>query len=611
MQPVRSWQVEPQTALDAHAISTPRPRLLRPRPDRWGDSEPLLLAALGQLELQEEVPYGSPQRVQLERQVTRALFAHFAPHVGGFKQRGSPGAVDSCLELWFDTDSDAAAVRHAAAEDQLVRLRAMPGSGDVAVPVQLAAGRYHCQHTCIIIHGLPYEYCRAGLAQTLLDCAGCPRDTYVVRGEFLGDLPGELAAGTHGVGNGNACLAYIQTPDEDRHLSCLPKRFFIDGDTRINISRPRQLRQPSQPSSFQSQEPAPVPSRRPGPRQIRQRQRAAQVRTRAAATAQVSHPTPSAQLRELEARVQASRAPGGDRSGLGACAPLREARSAQRFRPAGDTQPPTPMDCTPAHRAKVLPAARQALADMDIDAPPAPAQRPAPMEWETQEGSLPQQEKRRRSARTRDTGAPTPMDWDLPSRQDPPQPAHRRPPQLELSGVPVERIEECQDWVAGHTDISPEDCAAAIRRLHSANPLALVIGGDESADREVRHRLLCDTLRDTHGADSVPVDAYGLPALTVEELAQQAQVPAAPPGLQQERPTVPPGFESRAAATRAAQRAARDALAGLPAPRRSARTRQQPTQWWLQQEQQQQQVEHRISRSTRSEGPPARRPSQP
>ena len=591
--------MQPQTALDAHAISAPRPRLLRPRPDRWGDSEPLLLAALGQLELQEEIPYGSPQRIQLERQVIRALSAHFTPHVGGFKQRGSPGAVDSCLELWFDTDSDAAAVRHAAAEDQLVRLRAMPGSSDVAVPVQLAAGRYHCQHTCIIIHGLPYEYCSAGLAQTLLDCAGCPRDTYVVRGEFLGDLPGELAAGTHGVGNGNACLAYIQTPDEDRHLGRLPKCFFIDGDTRINISRPRQLRQPSQPSSFQSQ-PAPVPSRRPGPRQIRQRQRAAQANTRTAATAQVTQPTPSAQLQELEARVQASRAPGGDRSGLGTSAPIRVARSAQRFRSAGNTQPLAPMDCTPPRRAQVLPVTREALADMDMDAPPPPPPLPAPMEWDTEECSLPQQETRRKSARIRDTGAATPMDWELPHR-------------LELSGVPVERIEECQDWLAGHTPFSPTDCAAAIRRLHSEDPFALVVGRDEPGDRAVRHQLLCDILRDTHGADSLPEDAYGLPALTPEELAQLAEVPAAPPGLQQVRPTVPPGFEYRAAATRAAQRAAQVALEGLPAPRRSARTRQRPTEWWLQQEQQQQQqqMEHRISRSTGSEGPPARRPSQP
>jgi hypothetical protein len=74
MQTVESWQLEPQRALDAHALSTPRPRLLRLRLDWWEDSEPLLLAALGQPELQEEVPYDSPERMQLELQVTRGLY---------------------------------------------------------------------------------------------------------------------------------------------------------------------------------------------------------------------------------------------------------------------------------------------------------------------------------------------------------------------------------------------------------------------------------------------------------------------------------------------------------------------------------------------------------
>ncbi|KAK9915750.1 hypothetical protein WJX75_003597 [Coccomyxa subellipsoidea] len=431
------------------------------------------------------------------------------------------------------------------------------------------------------------------------------RDTYVVRGEFLGDLPGQLAVGTHGVGNGNACLAYIQTPDDDRHLGRLPKRFFIDGDTRINITRPGQLRQPSQPSSFQSQRSAPDPSRRSGPRPIRQRQRAAQARTRTAAAAQPTQPAPSAQLQLLEARVQASRAPGGNRSGLGASASISGARSSPRFRPAGDTQPLTPMDCTPPRCAQILPAARQALTDMEVDAPPPPPPLPSPMEWETQACSVPQRELQRGSARARDTDEATPMDWDLPHRDDPPQITPRRPPPLELSGVPDDRVEECLEWLA--------DSAAAIRRLHSDAPLALVSGGNAPADRERRHQLLCDALRRIHGADSLPEDSYGLPALTPEELAQPAEVPAAPLGRQQVRPTVPPGFESRAAAGRAAQRAAQVALAGLPAPRRSARTRHQPTEWWLHQQERQQerqQAEHRIPRSTGSEGPPARRPSQ-
>ena len=89
--------------------------------------------------------------------------------------------------------------------------------------MQLSAGRLHCQHTCILLHGLPYEYCTEGLTQILLDCAGCPRDTYTVRGEFFGDLAGELAAGSHLVGNGSACLAYIQTPDDDKQTNNVPR----------------------------------------------------------------------------------------------------------------------------------------------------------------------------------------------------------------------------------------------------------------------------------------------------------------------------------------------------------------------------------------------------
>ncbi|CAL8470199.1 g9741 [Coccomyxa elongata] len=104
--------------------------------------------------------------------VSRALLAHFGPHLAAVVQRGTPGAADRRLECWFDTVPAAAAARHTAAEDQLVRLRAVPGSGDVVVPVKLSAGRLHCQHTCITIDG-------------------------------------ELAAGSHLVGNGSACIAYI------------------------------------------------------------------------------------------------------------------------------------------------------------------------------------------------------------------------------------------------------------------------------------------------------------------------------------------------------------------------------------------------------------------
>ena len=490
------------------------------------------------------------------------------------------------------------------------------------MPVQLTAGRAHCQHSCIIIHGLPYEYCTEGLTQTLLDCAGCPRETYVLRGEFLGDLGGDLAAGSHHVGSGKACLAYIQTPDDDRHLSRLPKRFFIDGDTRINISRPGQMRQASQTASFQVEQSAPQPARRTGPRPIRQRHRAAQARMRDTREPQMSQQSPSPQLQQLEARVQAGRAPGTDRSGLGLSAATRPTRIGPRFQPARDTQPAAPMDCTPPIGAQVVPATSQTQAAMEIDAQPDAARSPAamPMEWETPACAAPQRSPRRRIAPARD--AASPMDCDLPqtsmpARSAPTQgdtvqvPPSSAPP-LELSGVPSERIEDCLEWLAAHTHFSTADRVAAIRQLHRDAPLALVSGGDSPAVRDQRYRLLCDMLRRTHGADSLPEDSYGTAALI-------PVIPAAAFGRQQSRPAIPPGFEPRAAATRAARQAAQTALAGLAAPRRSGRIRQQPTKWWLQQEKEQKQEqerqrrpqqEHRTPSSTRSEGLPARRPSQ-
>ena len=88
MQAIRpTWQLQPQRALDAHALQTPRPRPLRARPSRWGDSEPLLVADLGHLELAADVAYGSQQRRDLELQVSRALLTHFGPHLAAVVQR--------------------------------------------------------------------------------------------------------------------------------------------------------------------------------------------------------------------------------------------------------------------------------------------------------------------------------------------------------------------------------------------------------------------------------------------------------------------------------------------------------------------------------------------
>ena len=627
-----AWQLEPQRALDDHALRSPRPRPLRARPSRWGDSEPLLVADLGHLELAEDVAYGSQQRRALELQVSRALLAHFGEHLAAVVQRGTPGAADRRLECWFDTVPAAAAARHAAAEDQLVRLRAVPGSGDVAVPVKLSAGRLHCQHTCVIIHGLPYEYCTEGLAQTLLDCAGCPRDIYTVRGEFFGDLTGDLAGGCHLVGNGSACLAYIQTPDDDRHLGRLPKRFFIDGDTRINITRPGQLRQPSQPTSFEAQLSASQQAVRSGPRPIRQRHRAAaQARSHSARATQAAATLGgSPQLQDLEARVHASQVPGSGHSGLGhtGLGPASRRRQGPRFQPARDTQTAAPMDCSPPIGAEVLPPLGQVPVAMEVEPPTPPSE---PLSGSRIEPAPPPSQVRRGTPRRRVSGTAdaSDMDCDAPvaagERGASTEPHTAQPhvaslPPLELSGVPSTRVEECLAWLAGHTHFGPAQTAAAIRLLYEQQPL-LLLSGDTLAETGARHDSLCDILRRTHGADSLPRDSYGLPPLTAADLADpaaHAQLAAAP-ARQQNRPAIPPGFEPRVTASRAAQNAAQLALTGLPAVRRSTRARQPTGKWWTHQPPQQQEhrdrtpqpQEHRNRMPHDTEGAPTRRPSQP
>ena len=632
MQAIRpTWQLQPQRALDAHALQTPRPRPLRARPSRWGDSEPLLVADLGHLELAADVAYGSQQRRDLELQVSRALLTHFGPHLAAVVQRGTPGAADRRLECWFDTVPAAAAARHAAAEDQLVRLRAVPSSGDVAVPVQLSAGRLHCQHTCILLHGLPYEYCTEGLTQILLDCAGCPRDTYTVRGEFFGDLAGELAAGSHLVGNGSACLAYIQTPDDDRHLGRLPKHFIIDGDTRINITRPGQMRQPCQPTSLQADLSASQPAARAGPRPIRQRQRAAaQARSRGAHDAQ---PAPlsggSPQLQDLEARVHASQVPGSGHSGLGhsgivPTAVSRRSQRGPRFQPARDTQPAAPMDCTPPIGAEVLPPLSQAPVAMEVEVPPPPSPpvSDSPMECASPSGRVGRRSSRRRVG---DTAPTSDMDCDEPaattdSASQPPsldtgpgtgQPHASSLQPLELSGVPSTRIEECLAWLASHTHFAPAQTTAALRSLYDQQPLMLQSGGDTFAACEARHDSLCEILRTIHGADSLPQDSYGQSPLTAVDMAA-ADEGAAAPSRQRNRPAIPPGFEPRVTASIAAQHAAQVALTGLSAVRRSARIRQPAGKWWTHQPPQEQVHRNRITGTrTYREGLPGRRPSQP
>ena len=358
MQTVKSWQLEPQRALDAHALSTPRPRLLRPRPDRWGDSEPLLLAALGQLELQEEVPYGSPERMQLEPHRPAQRTAAWSSGLTRSRQQLRRGMRRQRTSL-------SGCVRFLAAATSQCRCGSLLGVSTARTPASSSMG------------------CRTSTAERVLRkpfwTVLAPQG-HVRCSRRLRDLPGPLAVGTHGVSNGNACLAYIQTPDEDRHLGRFPKRFSIDGDTRTYITRPWQLRQPSQPSSFQSQHSA--PERRAArvlDRSVSRSAHGAQARKRTAAAAQPTQPAPSSKVQQLEARVQASRAPSTHAIGylgkpglVGARIALPQEDSAipkrrastkayhRKATPSNEHVPstrgyPRPQRCTPARRQRNTP----------------------------------------------------------------------------------------------------------------------------------------------------------------------------------------------------------------------------------------------------------------
>ena len=120
----------------------------------------------------------------------------------------------------------------------------------------------------------------------------------------------------------------------------------------------------------------------------------------------------------------------------------------------------------------------------------------------------------------------------------------------------------------GHTHFSPRDGVAALSQLHRDEPLALQ-SGDSLAARHQRLTMLCDTLREIHGSDSLPEDSYGLPACTPAALGPREGSPAQTSGRRQGTLAIPPGFQSHAtsvparataatiaAAVRAASRAA-------------------------------------------------------
>lgn len=395
-----SWLKEPQEALERLAAALAQP--LGGRPGGWGESRPVLLACLGELELMgaPAVPYGTPERGSLERHAMQGLAGHFGDRLRQVDRRGTAGGVDSRLELVFDSSAAAVSARQAAADSQRVAVPAAGLQPAISIPVRMGPGRLLCTHTTVIVHSLPAEFRNAGLGAALLACAGYAAEECTVRGEFVGELPKDLAACGFGaaVGHGSACLIYVQTPEADRHLGRLPRFFMVDGH-RVSISRPQALRQWSSVPGTIAAAAAAVAARRPdqaqaaaastarptGPRAIRLRQRATLQATRPQAAPPADSGSLSVQLQHLQAAVRAGRTPGRDRRGLGCHEPAQAPPGRIRL---GDSQQqqPTPMDCQTSAPAEPPHSRNQATA-MEVDtSQPAPGRGTATaMEWDSAE----------------------------------------------------------------------------------------------------------------------------------------------------------------------------------------------------------------------------------
>lgn len=579
-----SWLREPQEALEQLAAALPRP--LGGRPGSWGDSRPVLLASLGELELGEapEVPCGTPERELLEGHVFRGLAGHFGGNLRQVTRGGTAGGVDSRLELVFDSTDPAIAARQAAADAQAVMLPAAGTQPAVSVPLRMGPRRLHCVHTCIIVHALPAEFRSEGLGAALLACAGYAAPQVAVRGEFVGDLPSGLAACgfAPGVGHGSACLIYVQTPEADRRLDRLPRHFTVDG-RKVSISRPHSMRQwSSGPAAIavppgeceRVQAPAAQqPAAPPGPRAIRRRQRETLRRLRAESAA--AHGASSAQLQHLQAAIRESRAPGSDRRGLG-CPPGGPAHAPAGFIPAADTPLAAPMDCQPPARAEVLPAVGRATG-MDVDAAP---RLPAPthMEWDSSEQDPTRPATRPRlsppqlglpPASAPPPSLPAPTQPLTPPPPSPPPPAEPPTPMevedpherrlpvsegpLELEGVDSMVIERLMMWLENGEGCDDATSHAALRHVHASAPRILLDAADGQPG--ARHALAVAAAAQR---GEVPATYDGCPA-------QGSARPRSAPPRRGHASRVPPGFEDHPAARRAAPPPSREP-APPPAP---------------------------------------------
>ena len=167
------------------------------------------------------------------------------------RQAGAPDMVVVLAD--GPTDAGAAARGILLQED---RLRGTLRGRDVAVGVRPCLPHLSRGVVQVTFYGLPYEYLREGLTQTVLSAAGYGPGRCRIQAEFLGDLPREQGGGS-GLANCDVVVALVWPPDGDPQLRDLPRHLDMGWDARARV----QVR-----SAFAQQDaPPPPPPPQPSP----------------------------------------------------------------------------------------------------------------------------------------------------------------------------------------------------------------------------------------------------------------------------------------------------------------------------------------------------------
>ena len=524
------------------------------------------------------VPYGTPERTALEDRAVAGLMAHFQGHLYGLRLRGGAGSAESRVLLHFDETPAAEEARILACDEQHIIL---PGDGSqtaIHIPVHMSQGQLISPFLCqVTVHGLPPSLARQGIGHQLMSRAGYSPQEYTVEGEFMGDLPSQYASqrAAAGVGNADACLIYIRTPPGDQELLRMPKSFCI-GEERVHISRPGQrgmMTHHTQPVTADSQ----VVTHREGPRSIRVRQRV----QRAARRASAAEPSQAA----LTAR-QAS-APGA------AAGPLRRG-TAPGAEALGSALGAADNRLAPGTAAPGLAPGAAAPTPLAID-----SRGPGSCNRDTSAGSPELQALEATVANSRQSSSDRRGVGSRPSRQTAAA-QQTRFTRATLPGQPEDM--DCSP-PTGATVLPPlQRCDSMDADHQDAQPSQPVASGAQPMDVCTAPRL-CEDVRDelmhwmdAHTALSIPQRGDALARLyaaqpqdfsvrplpqrlyaalqAIDEAETQRPQAVDPPTCRRSgSPSIPPGFEARAAA----RSAVTAAMTGL---RRSSRVSTRPTDWW-------------------------------